>query len=160
MHFFDVDAATTELRRERVSDKQMRKYLLPYFLMLGIYLGIYYAFFYWNNPDRPWFTIFELFWLGLSALAWIGCFMIHGRGDFGLFVKRMICLGVPVGFCTLLYVIPAPIFTLVVMRFFVGEMLFKTMLGFGLPLIAVMVYMYLYFTYYSMMLGHMRKIAE
>ena len=161
MHFFDVDAVTSELRRERgVSEKKMRQYYLLYLLMLGIYIGIYFLFFYGGNQERPWVTPLELFWIGLSVLAWLGCYFAHGRGSFSLFAKRMICLGVPIGFSTLLYVLPAPIFTLLVMRYFLGADSFNGLLPFSLPFLTMTVFMYLYFTYYGMMCGQMRKVTE
>lgn len=161
MHFFDVDAVTSELRRERgVSEKRKRQYYLLYLLMLGIYIGIYFLFFYGGNQERPWFTPLEFFWIGLSVLAWILCFFAHGRGDFGLFAQRMIILGVPIGFRTLICVLPAPIFTLLVMRYFLGAESFNGLLPFALPFLTMTVFMYLYFTYYAKMCKHMREIAE
>jgi hypothetical protein len=90
MQLWDVDALVQDLRREKVSEHEKKKYFLAYTLGMVVIL--------FNPTSKDLVLLFIKFLARIFIVCW-GiqlCFRNNQKGDNKKFIERFVCLSVPV----------------------------------------------------------------
>jgi hypothetical protein len=94
IHWWSTDKLVTDLIHNRLSEDQSLRYaMISAVLLTG---SLYYS--YWLGAERDWLLFTEF--AAVCVISLIGlheCFKANGGSDGSDFLKRLYCLGVPLG---------------------------------------------------------------
>lgn len=118
MYFWDIKSLASDLKENRLTQKEQLKYYLFFMLAEVVILDLNTDSSF-STPTLNWIAFGLEFIITLLGILW--CYKTNRQGDNKDFIIRMICLGLPIGIRILVISIIISTFFFFLFRFKLGE---------------------------------------